>query len=87
MSNQSSLKRGLLSYSGSAAFKERIAPKIAAHIQKSIDVQVTGEDTCLNTWLVENLSTISPLHITSLAARGCLQRPGKRYQQKKAKYE
>jgi hypothetical protein len=85
MFSKASNKRSLLSYSGSAAFKKRIAPKIAAHIQRPIDVRVTGEDTHLNAWLVENLSTIVALHITSATGQAS-QRLGKSYP-KKAKYE
>ncbi len=72
----------MFKYSGGAAFKKRIAPKIAAHIRGPIDVRIAGEDTCLNAWLIENLSTISPLHITLVTAS---QRPDKRC--KRAKYE
>lgn len=74
-------KQGL---SGLTAFKKRIAPKIAARIQGSIDVQVAGEDTCLNAWLIENLKTISPLHITLAATQA--ERPGKSHR-REAKYE
>ena len=77
-----SSKQHLFSYSGGTAFKKRIAPKIAAHIQEPISVRIAGEDTCLNAWLVENLSTILPLHITLTTG---LQRPDKRC--KRAKYE
>ena len=69
MFSKASNKRSLLSYSGNAAFKKRIAPKIAAHIQRPIDVRVTGEDTRLNAWLIDNLSTIVALHITSATAQ------------------
>jgi hypothetical protein len=72
--------------SGASAFKKRIAPKIAAHIQGPIAVQVAGEDTCLNAWLVENLQTISPLHITLAATPIPSQRPSKLYA-KEARYE
>lgn len=81
MSQKLSNKRSLFDYSGRAAFKKRIAPKIAEHIQQPINVSVAGEDPCLNAWLIENLSTIAALHVT--LATGS-QRP-KRY--KRAKYE
>lgn len=64
MFSKANNQRGLLSYSGNAAFKKHIAPKIAEHIQRPIDVQLMGEDTCLNAWLIENLSTILPIHVT-----------------------
>ncbi len=64
MFHKASNKRSLLSYSGNAAFKKRIAPKIAAHIEKPIDVSLSGEDVYLNKWLMDNLSTILPIHIT-----------------------
>jgi hypothetical protein len=69
---------------GSAVFRERIAPKIADHIQGPINVRVAGENTCLNAWLIENLSTIASLHIRLTGAR--LQRPARNYR-KKAKHE
>lgn len=81
MFKKASYKR-LFSYSGDTAFKKRIAPKIAAHIQQPINVRISGEDTCLNAWLVENLSTISPLHVTLTTSS---QRPDKRC--KREKYE
>lgn len=81
MFGKASNKQNLFVNSGSITFKNRIAPKIAAYIQKPINVRVAGENACLNAWLIKNLSSISALHIT-LAS----QRPGKRYQ-KKAKYE
>ena len=84
MFEKASNKQSLFDRSGSVAFKKCIAPKIAAHIQEPIDVRVTGENTYLNAWLIENLSTISALHITLAATRS--QRPGKLYQ-KRAKYE
>lgn len=84
MFGKESSKRSLSTHLGSTTFQRRIAPKIAAHIQEPIVVRITGEDTCLNAWLIENLRTISPLHIT-LSARGA-QRPDKCYQ-KRAKYE
>ena len=52
MFSKASNKRSLLSYSGNAAFKKRIAPKIAAHIEKPIDVSLSGEDACLNKCLM-----------------------------------
>jgi hypothetical protein len=64
MFGKTSNKQHLLNHSSHAAFKRRIAPKIAAHISKPIDVHVAGEDSCLNAWLIENLSTIVPLHVT-----------------------
>lgn len=82
MLKKASVEQSLFSDSGARAFKERIAHKIAAHIQGPIDVSIAGENTCLNAWLVENLSTISPLHVTLAAGS---QRPGKRC--KRAKYE
>ena len=81
---KASNKHSLFNESGSVAFKERIAPKIAAHIQSPIKVRVTGENTCLNAWLIENLSTILPLHIRLVSAGS--QRPAKIYR-KRAKYE
>lgn len=80
MFGKESNKRSPSTHSGSTTFQQRIAPKIAAHIQEPIVVRITGEDTCLNAWLIENLSTISPLHIT-LSARGA-QRPGKCYRKR-----
>lgn len=85
MFSKASNKGSLLSYSGNAAFKKRIAPKIAAHIQRPIDVCVTGEDTCLNAWLIENLSTILPIHVTLATGRSS-HRLVKSYS-KKVKYE
>lgn len=85
MFSKASNKRSLLSCSGNAAFKKRIAPKIAAHIQRPIDVRVTGEDIRLNAWLIDNLSTIVTLHITSATTQSS-RRLGKSYP-KKAKYE
>ncbi|RDH40986.1 MAG: hypothetical protein CFE62_001085 [Candidatus Aquirickettsiella gammari] len=85
MFSKASNKRSLLSYSGNAAFKKRIAPKIAAHIQQPIDVCVTGEDTRLNAWLIDNLSTIVALHITSATAQS--SRGLAKSYPKKAKYE
>jgi hypothetical protein len=76
--------RSLSTHSGSTTFQKRIAPKIAAHIQKPIVVRITGEDTGLTAWLIENLSTISPLQISLSARAG--QRPGQCYR-KRAKYE
>lgn len=84
MFDKASNKQNLFDHSGNVAFKNRIAPKIAAHIQVPIDVRIAGEDTCLNAWLIENLSTIPAIHIRSAAT--CSQRPGKIYQ-KRAKYE
>jgi hypothetical protein len=52
--------------SQSLAFKDRIAPKIAAHIQKPIAISIAGEDSDLNSWLARNLSTISSLHIRKI---------------------
>ncbi|WP_010597309.1 hypothetical protein [Rickettsiella massiliensis] len=49
--------------SQSVAFKDRIAPKIAAHIEKPIAISIAGEDSDLNSWLAKNLSTISSLQI------------------------
>ncbi|OJA00647.1 hypothetical protein BEV13_02905 [Rickettsiella grylli] len=63
MLRKASNKRSLFSYSGNAAFKKRIAPKIAAHIEKPIDVSLSGEDVSLNKWLMDNLSTILPIHV------------------------
>lgn len=74
MFSKASNKRSLLSYSGNAAFKKRIAPKIAAHIQRPIDVSLSGEDACLNKWLMDNLSTILPIHITLAAGRPSAQK-------------
>jgi|GEM_PF-1357800 hypothetical protein len=71
-----------ISYSGNAAFKKRIAPKIAAHIQRPIDVSLSGEDACLNKWLMDNLSTIVPIHITIAAGRPSAQRITKPYLKK-----
>ncbi len=85
MLSKASNKRSLLSYSGNAAFKKRIAPKIAAHIQRPIDVRVTGEDIRLNAWLIDNLSTIVALHITSATAQS--SRGLAKSYPKKAKYE
>ncbi|MDQ8039952.1 MAG: hypothetical protein REH83_06045 [Rickettsiella sp.] len=84
MFNKVSNKQNLFNHTDSAAFKKRIAPKIAAHIQRPIDVCIAGEDTCLNAWLIENLRTISSFHITSATIHA--QRPGKFYQKRK-KYE
>jgi len=64
MFSKASNKLSLLSFSGNLAFKKRIAPKIAAHIDSPIDVCLSGEDACLNKWLSDNLSTILPIHIT-----------------------
>ena len=86
MFNKASNKRSLLSYSGNAAFKKRIAPKIAAHIERPIDVSLSGEDACLNKWLLDNLSTILPIHITLATSRPSTQKIAKSYP-KKAKYE
>jgi hypothetical protein len=86
MFSKASNKRSLLSYSGNAAFKKRIAPKIAAHIEGPIDVSLSGEDACLNKWLLDNLSTILPIHITLATGRPSTQRITKPYP-KKAKYE
>jgi hypothetical protein len=86
MFSKASNKRSLLSYSGNAAFKKRIAPKIAAHIDRPIDVCLSGEDACLNKWLLDNLSTILPIHITLASGRPSLRRFEKFYL-KKAKYE
>jgi uracil-DNA glycosylase len=86
MFSKASNKRSLLSYSGNAAFKKRIAPKIAAHIERPIDVSLSGEDACLNKWLLDNLSTILPIHITLASGRSSAQwivKPST----KKAKYE
>jgi len=85
MFSKASNKRSLLSYSGNAAFKKRIAPKIAAHIQRPIDVRVTGEDTRLNAWLIDNLSTIVAVHLTSATAQS--SRGLAKSYPKKAKYE
>ena len=63
MLRKASNKRSLFSYSGNAAFKKRIAPKIAAHIEKPINVSLSGEDVSLNKWLMDNLSTILPIHV------------------------
>ena len=79
MFGKESNKRSLSTHSGSTTFKRCIAPEIAAHIQEPIVVRITEEDTGLNAWLIENLSTISPLHVTS--ARGA-QRPGKCYRKR-----
>lgn len=86
MFSKTSNKRSLLSYSGNAAFKKRIAPKIAAHIERPINVCLSGEDACLNKWLLDNLSTILPIHITLATGRPSAQRIVKSYP-KKAKYE
>lgn len=86
MFGKASNKRSLLSYSGNAAFKKRIAPKIAAHIERPIDVCLSGEDAGLNKWLLDNLSTILPIHITLTTGRSSAQRFTKPYP-KKAKYE
>lgn len=86
MFSKASNKRSLLSYSGNAAFKKRIAPKIAAHIERPIDVCISGEDPCLNNWLLDTLSTILPIHITLARDRSSSQRLAKSYP-KKAKYE
>ncbi|MFZ0218976.1 MAG: hypothetical protein WAL30_02060 [Candidatus Aquirickettsiella sp.] len=83
MFSKASNKRSLLSYSGNAAFKKRIAPKIAAHINRPIDVCLSGEDPCLNKWLVDNLSTILSIHITLATGRPRLAKP----YPKKVKYE
>ena len=85
MFSKASNKRSLLSYSGNAAFKKRIEPKIASHIQRPIDVRVTGEGTRLNAWLIDNLSTIVALHITSATAQS--SRGLAKSYPKKAKYE
>lgn len=82
MFNKASNKRSLLSYSGNAAFKKRIAPKIAAHIERPIDVCLSGEDACLNKWLMDNLSTILPIHITLTTSRTSAQRITKPYPKK-----
>lgn len=82
MFSKASNKRSLLSYSGNAAFKKRIAPKIAAHIQRPIDVSLSGEDACLNKWLMDNLSTILPIHITLATDRLSAQRITKPYPKK-----
>jgi hypothetical protein len=82
MFSKASNKRSLLSYSGNAAFKKCIAPKIAAHIQRPIDVSLSGEDVCLNKWLMDNLSTILPIHITLAAGRPSAQRITKPYLKK-----
>ncbi|WP_342228072.1 hypothetical protein [Rickettsiella endosymbiont of Rhagonycha lignosa] len=82
MFSKASNKRSLLSYSGNAAFKKRIAPKIAARIQRPIDVSLSGEDACLNKWLMDNLSTILPIHITLAAGRPSAQRITKPYLKK-----
>ena len=81
MFSKASNKRSLLSYSGNAAFKKRIAPKIAAHIERPIDVYLSGEDACLNKWLLDNLSTILPIHITLATGRSS-QRIAKSYPKK-----
>lgn len=52
--------------SQSIAFKDRIAPKIAAHIQKPIAISIAGEDSDLNSWLAKKLSMISSLHIRNV---------------------
>jgi hypothetical protein len=75
-------KRSLLNYSGNAAFKKCIAPKIAAHIERPISVCLSGEDASLNKWLLENLSTILPLHITLTTGRSSARRIAKPYPKK-----
>lgn len=82
MFSKASNKRSLLSFSGNAAFKKRIAPKIAAHIDRPIDVLLSGEDACLNKWLLDNLSTILPIHITLASGRSSAARHVKSYQKK-----
>jgi len=84
MFNKESNKRSAFSELGSAVFKERIAPKIAGHIQRPINIRVTGENTCLNAWLIKNLSTISSFHVRDTEQRW--QRPEKNCR-KKAQYE
>lgn len=82
MFSKASNKRSLLSFSGNAAFKKRIAPKIAAHIDRPIDVCLSGEDACLNKWLLDNLSTILPIHITLASGRSSLGGLSKSYRKK-----
>lgn len=81
-SKKVSNKRSLLSYSGNAAFKKCIAPKIAAHIERPINVCLSGEDPSLNKWLLENLSTILPIHITLAPGRSSAPRIAKPYPKK-----
>lgn len=81
-SKKASNKRSLLSYSGNAAFKNCIAPKIAAHIERPINVCLSGEDASLNKWLLENLSAILPIHITLAKGRSSTQRIAKPYPKK-----
>lgn len=70
-------QRSYAANSMNATFQRRIAPEITKHIQEKekIKVLITGEDPSLTAWLIENLSSISPLNVT-LSARGA-QRPGK----------
>jgi hypothetical protein len=82
MFSKASNKRSLLGFSGNVAFKKRIAPKIAAHIDRSIDVCLSGEDACLNKWLFDNLSTILPIHITLASGRPSPRRLVKSYRKK-----
>ena len=81
MFSKASNKRSLVSYSGNAAFKKSIAPKIAAHIERPINVCLSGDDACLNKWLLDNLSTILPIHITLATGRSS-QRIAKSYPKK-----
>ncbi len=80
MFSKASDKCGVSNTLGSVVFKERIAPRIADHIQRPISVCVSGEDARLTAWLVENLSTIKPLRIRLLDA--CLQKPASNHQKK-----
>lgn len=82
MFGKASNKRSLLSFSGNAAFKKRIAPKIAAHIDRPINVCLSGEDACLNKWLLDNLSTILPIHITLASGRSSSGKFAKPYRKK-----
>lgn len=66
MFNKSNRHSNWVDDSRSVAFKDRIAPKIAAHIQKPIDISIAGEDSDLNSWLAKNLSTIASLHIRDI---------------------
>jgi hypothetical protein len=82
MFSKASNKRSLLSFSGNTAFKKRIAPKIAAHIVRPIDVCLSGEDVSLNKWLLDNLSTILPIHITLASGPPSSGRLAKSYRKK-----
>lgn len=66
MFNKTTSPLNTVNDSQSVAFKDRIAPKIAAHIQKPIAISIAGEDSDLNSWLAKNLSTISSLQIRNV---------------------